>query len=170
MLGNEGASSDKEFGMDTLHLQVLVKLMVVATLLKRGCSNSLHSNIPSLQVAWVFRVCQCSHRDDIAPTELVQCQETIPAQLGQRLSNSKTSNMSSVRKYSKCNYLRGHFPLLPLPSFARYALLAQLSLSTGLSTRLNGIQTASRHCHCRLAVCHRHQKQTNTCLNTIACQ
>ena len=32
-------------------------------------------------------------------------------------------NTSSMGKYSKCNYLRGHFLLLPIPVFTNYVLL-----------------------------------------------
>ena len=49
-----------------------------------------------------------------------------------RFGRSKNSNTSSVGKYSESNYLRGRFPLLPLPFLTNYALLVEYNrLRTG---------------------------------------
>ena len=50
-------------------------------------------------------------------------QETIPIQAIDSGVLKIYSNTSSVGKYSESNYLRGRFPLLPLPFLTNYALL-----------------------------------------------
>ena len=74
-------------------------------------------------------------------------------QLGQRLSSSKTDNMSCV---GKSNYLRECFLLLPLLLFAHYALLVPCDSSKQtVPVALNVIllciaRVSSTHPACRL--------------------
>ena len=79
-----------------------------------GRSTSLHLKILIVQSHSNVRLCSC--RDDFAPTKSVKQQEITPAQLGHRALLLKVvTHLAWNHNYSKCNYVCGHFPLLPAP-------------------------------------------------------